>query len=73
MAPDKLLEQRRFLAALVLTLVGVAIAFGQPPARRPLPVPDIPGFRTLKGDSTCTRCSPTATCGRPFTCRRRGR
>jgi 3',5'-nucleoside bisphosphate phosphatase len=50
MAPDKLLEHRRFLAALVLTLAGVAIAFGQPPARQPLPVPDIPGFRTLKGD-----------------------
>jgi 3',5'-nucleoside bisphosphate phosphatase len=41
---------RSFFAAVALAAAGAAALGGQPPARQPLPVPDIPGFRTLKGD-----------------------
>jgi hypothetical protein len=37
-------------AALALLTAASAILGAQPPVRRPLPVPDLPGFRTLKGD-----------------------
>src|SRR5438128_1236038 len=33
-----------------LALLGAAVASAQSPVRQTLPVPDLPGFRTLKGD-----------------------
>jgi len=41
---------RRLCLLLVLLLTG-AIVRSQTPARQELPVPDLPGFKTLKGDS----------------------
>ncbi len=35
------------LAVAILTAIGL---FAQPPVRQPLPVPDLPGYRTLKAD-----------------------
>ena len=40
---------RRFLVVAAVLLAGAA-AQGQTPVRQTLPVPDLPGFRTLKGD-----------------------
>lgn len=40
---------KRWSLALPL-LIGAVTAFAQSPARQVLPVPDLPGFRTLKGD-----------------------
>jgi 3',5'-nucleoside bisphosphate phosphatase len=40
---------RRFGLALAAVIAG-SVAFAQPRARQALPVPDLPGLRTLKGD-----------------------
>jgi hypothetical protein len=40
----------RGCTALVLIVAGVALMRAQSPNRQVLPVPDIPGYRTLKGD-----------------------
>jgi hypothetical protein len=37
-------------AAAAIVLAAGLLTHAQPPVRRPLPVPDLPGFRTLKGD-----------------------
>lgn len=38
------------MRTLLVCVLAVAIARAQAPVRLPLPVPDLPGFRTLKGD-----------------------
>jgi len=40
---------RRFLVVAAALLAGAAV-YGQGPVRQTLPVPDLPGFRTLKAD-----------------------
>ena len=40
---------RRHWLALILVVAG-AIVPAQTPVRQPLPVPDVPGFKTLKAD-----------------------
>lgn len=40
----------RASSVVALALLAAAIAQAQAPARQTLPVPDLPGFRTLKGD-----------------------
>jgi hypothetical protein len=40
----------RRLTAALLVLAAVGLGHAQSPIREPLPVPDLPGYRTLKGD-----------------------